>query len=147
MSIKQDIIGEYQSTILSTIGIYQKNNTENAKKLWEFLPDMPIGFIVNSSTFGDLWITYPYNKSLIKRIKKSFKDNGWIIHTQVREADVKSEGIHMRNPRITFRHKKTNWDYLDVIIEFSDAIEGATCKREVIGTETKELDIVEFVCK
>lgn len=140
---KDSIACEMSELILSNRDYTSRNLSRKLRAIWDYLPDIPKPARISSNIVQDPWLTYPYDKNLISSLISLFEDSGWSIGWRVREDEVETRTGLKSNPLICFSHPSNE---LMVICEFDDSLVGSTCTRKVIGKQTVEKDIVEFVC-
>mgnify|MGYP006935545090 CR=1 FL=1 len=139
---KDSIVCKLSELALGNQGFTRRQLVGKLQAIWDCLPDIPEPADIGSNIVQDPWLTYPYDKNLISGIISLFEDSGWSIAWRVRENEVEANTMKS-NPRICFSHPSHN---LNVVCEFNDSLVGSTCTRKVIGKQTVEKDIVEFVC-
>ena len=114
----------------------------------EHLPDFPLEpSQINASIFGGMpWLTFPYDRAIIKMLEEFLTAAGWTQEHDRSEAEVGTG----EDPRQTWRKKSAGRNeypfWPELIVSFSDTAEGAVCKRKKIGTRVQETPIYEWAC-
>jgi hypothetical protein len=110
------------------------------------LPALPVEPAkVSHSTLYDLWLTYPYNRALMAQIDEALKAQGWEVSFAKTEADITTS---WDSPRTCYRKTLAGFHSASVIIEYSDLLPGAVCKRREVGevAQTTTVKAFDFAC-
>lgn len=114
----------------------------------QHLPDLPVEPIEVQESYGAPWLSFPYDRDLVKRLTDFMIGIGWKLEYEIKDQDC-SNAYSM--PRQCWQKKiegRTEYPFeAEIIFSFSDQAEGATCKRNEIGKVTIDQSVYEFICQ
>lgn len=114
----------------------------------EHLPDFPVEptGIDLSISLGTPWITFPYDRNIIRVVEECLTAAGWTKEYEKSEKEVGAG----EDPRQTWKKKSAGRNeypfWPELIVAFSDLADGAVCKRREIGRRLQDLPVYEWAC-
>lgn len=92
------------------------------------------------------WITFPYDRALMRAVEEFLLAQGWRMSYQKTEAEVGPNEDPRQCWEKRIPDRETYPCHATFIVSFSDRHPGAVCQRLQIGIATNERPVYDFVC-